>query len=129
MPAPRSRKPTAVCRSIDKLESSAAGRVILLTMSGDVRKLIFISFRDAAPDSDLARALAEDLSGEHDVFCSLNLPAGAEWGLAIEKALRRADVFLVIISEALLAHSTMVLGEIEKAVRRREETGLPLIIP
>ncbi|MBZ5624708.1 MAG: TIR domain-containing protein [Acidobacteriia bacterium] len=98
-------------------------------MLDDARKLIFISFRDAAPDRDLARALAATLSAEHDVFCSLNLQPGTEWGPAIERALQRADVFLVIVSEALLARSNMVLGEIEEAVRRREQSDLPLIIP
>jgi hypothetical protein len=92
-------------------------------------KLIFVSFRDVAPDRDLASALVAALSGEHEVFCSLNLQPGTDWGQAIEEALHRADVFLVIVSEALLAHSTMVLGEIEEAVRRRETSDLPLIIP
>ena len=38
-------------------------------------------------------------------------------------------MFLVIVSEALLARSAMVLGEIEAAVHRRQESDLPLIIP
>src|SRR5712692_7325938 len=95
----------------------------------DQKALVFISFRDVEPDRGHASAIATALSKHHEVFFSPSLEPGTNWGVAIDSALKLADMFLVVGSAAVLEKSTMVRGEIEVAIRRHEKSNRPVIIP
>ncbi len=94
------------------------------------RPRIFISYkRGGEPDDEVAGAIYDALSSDHDVFIDTMLPIGARWIAQIEAELAQSD-FLIVLLSARSIHSEMVLAEIQTAHRLAEERGgRPALLP
>jgi len=94
------------------------------------RARIFISYkRDVAPDEQVALAIRQALSEDHDVFIDQAMPIGTRWAERIEQEIAQAD-FLITLLSGQSAHSEMVKGEIKTATRLAEmNNGKPTILP
>lgn len=90
------------------------------------RARVFISYKHAQPDQDLAEQLCNALALDHDVFIDQQIPAGENWARRINEELDRTDVFVVLLSK-LSVESEMVVGEINYV---RDRAGKrPLMLP
>jgi hypothetical protein len=84
----------------------------------------FISYRHVAPDRDLAHALGASLTrGGHTVFLDTQLEVGTRWVDEIEREIKAADFFAVLLSEHSI-RSDMVRAEVAIAHRRSAEAKL-----
>lgn len=90
---------------------------------------IFISYKhDAQPDVRLARATAERLAANHDVFIDSKIPIGEEWPRVIEQKLTESEFLIVFLSEAATV-SEMIIEEIAIARRVRLKERRLKILP
>lgn len=94
------------------------------------RARVFISYKHANPDQDLALNIYEGLRQRFDVFIDRRISVGAHWARQINKELERADFFVVLLSEQSI-QSEMVIGEIDFARDLAAERGekRPRILP
>jgi hypothetical protein len=75
----------------------------------------FISYRHVSPDQELARALADFLAARnHGIFLDTKIGVGTRWVDEIERELRAANYFIVLLSEQSL-RSDMVRQEVALA--------------
>jgi hypothetical protein len=76
---------------------------------------VFISYRHVAPDQNLAHYIEHDLKGrQHDVFVDTQMLVGTRWVDEIERQLRAADFFVVLLSSESI-RSEMVRWEVKLA--------------
>jgi hypothetical protein len=75
----------------------------------------FISYRHTKPDEDLAHFLEKSL-GEHDhnVFLDTQIQLGTEWVKEIERQIKSAEFFIVLLSKESIL-SDMVRQEVKLA--------------
>lgn len=91
-------------------------------------KHIFISYRHVEPDQALAHSLAEHLqSRNHIIFVDTQILVGAKWVEEIERQIRAAQYFIVLISKESI-RSDMVRQEITLAHQLSQNTDKPMII-
>ena len=93
---------------------------------------VFISYRDAAPDCDLAKAFYDALleAGHRPFMAKESIELGESWRSRIHSELKQCDYFLLLLSERS-ATSEMVTEEVKRAKRLRDTTGgeRPTILP
>src|SRR5262249_8994367 len=78
-------------------------------------KRVFISYRHVKPDEDLVRALVDALSSAgFDTFVDRRITVGSDWVAEIDKEIRGASAFIVLLSQNSIA-SDMVREEIRLA--------------
>ena len=75
---------------------------------------VFISYKRATPDQELAMNIYAALRQHHDVFIDREILVGMQWADRINEALRQADYFVVLLSPQS-SRSEMVTGELEIA--------------
>ncbi|MBV8884889.1 MAG: AAA-like domain-containing protein [Chroococcidiopsidaceae cyanobacterium CP_BM_RX_35] len=98
-------------------------------LSCNARMRIFISYkRGVLPDEQVALAVFQALSEQHEVFIDQTMLVGTHWAERIEAELRRAD-FLISFLTKDSVNSEMVKGEIEAAHHLRKQQGQPAILP
>lgn len=87
----------------------------------------FISYRHVSPDQDLAHALSRSLvhSG-HTVFLDSKIEVGTRWVDVIERELRAAQFFAVLLSEQSV-RSDMVRQEVALAHQLSTEDKLCIL--
>ncbi len=91
-------------------------------------KNIFISYRHVEPDQSLARSLAEHLeSRKHVVFVDTQILVGTKWVEEIERQIRAAQYFVVLVSKDSI-RSDMVRQEVALAHQLSQNKDKPLII-
>jgi hypothetical protein len=76
------------------------------------RARVFISYKHADPDQQLALKLYEGLRPRLDVFIDREIPVGMDWARRINAELEQADFFVLLLSEQSI-HSEMVIGELD----------------
>src|SRR5215213_3197003 len=76
------------------------------------RARVFISYKHADPDQELALKLYEGLRPRLDVFIDREIPVGMDWARRINVELEQADFFVVLLSEQSI-RSEMVIGELD----------------
>lgn len=64
----------------------------------------------------------------HTIFLDASIPPSADWVAEIENQLRRADLFIVILTEGA-SKSEMVQSEVRTAFRYAKDRGRPTILP
>lgn len=93
---------------------------------------VFISYRSDSPEAALAREIFRHLesTGHRPFMAGENLRVGDNWGARIDEELESCDCFLVLLSREA-TNSEMILGEVRKARRLRDERGgaRPRIVP
>jgi hypothetical protein len=94
------------------------------------RRRIFISYkRNADPDQQIALAVYQALSQQHDVFIDQTMLVGIPWVKQIERELRRSD-FLISFLSVQSVNSEMVAGEVATAHHLASaQNGRPAILP
>lgn len=91
------------------------------------RRVVFISYRHVKPDEDLALALLAALDEEgFEVFVDRRIPVGAEWADEIDRQLKTADVFIVLLSAESI-RSDMVRQEIKLAHELKQQNKLRIL--
>lgn len=87
-------------------------------------KRVFISYRHVDPDEGIAQALHKTLArAGHQVFIDKRMSVGTEWAKEIDRELRRAEFFIVLLSaqsilsdmvrqEIALAHELRISGQL-----------------
>jgi len=94
---------------------------------GLVVKQVFISYRHVKPDEDLALALEQALTGAGcPVFIDRNMLLGTEWQAEIERQLRAAAFFVVLLSAESI-RSDMVREEIRLAHELKQQGSLRIL--
>lgn len=89
---------------------------------------VFVSYKHVSPDQELADHLARHLEGRGaSVFLDTRMPAGTEWAQEIERRIREADFFLVLLSGESI-RSDMVRREVEIAYQVTRTPGRTLMI-
>jgi hypothetical protein len=90
---------------------------------------IFISYkRNIEPDTPVAKAVYDALSGEHNVFIDTTIQVGEKWAEKIQQAIKESD-YLISFLSANSVHSEMVVAEIETAYHNGKAFGKPAILP
>ena len=96
--------------------------------SSPTAKRVFISYRHVKPDEDLALALEKALIANGcTVFVDHRMPLGMEWAAEIDRQLRAAEFFVVLLSAESI-RSDMVRQEI-KLAHELKERGTLRILP
>ena len=89
---------------------------------------VFISYRHTEPDSVLAQSIAEALTvSRHAVFVDTQIMLGARWVEVIDREIRAADFFVVLLSGNSIL-SDMVRQEIKLAYELSQSRRPPLVI-
>lgn len=89
---------------------------------------VFISYRRTDPDQDLANSLAQTLEqANHEVFWDNYITLGEDWAEVIEREIREAEFFVVLISAESM-RSAMVREEVRTAYKHSRRTDRPLRI-
>ncbi|MFG6094127.1 AAA-like domain-containing protein [Leptothoe sp. ISB3NOV94-8A] len=93
---------------------------------------IFISYRDEAPDKDLAQDFydAFQAAGHEAFMAAESIKLGENWRKRISTELHQCDYFLLLLSP-LSATSEMVTEEVKRArsLRDQRENNRPVILP
>ncbi|MBX2862536.1 MAG: AAA-like domain-containing protein [Leptolyngbyaceae cyanobacterium MAG.088] len=93
---------------------------------------IFISYRDEAPDKDLAQEFytAFEQAGHGAFMAAESIEIGEDWRKRISTELHQCDYFLLLLSP-LAATSEMVTEEVKRArsLRDQRENNRPVILP
>jgi AAA domain-containing protein/TIR domain-containing protein len=93
---------------------------------------IFISYRNQAPDSEIAEAFYEALTaaGIPTFMAARSIRLGDVWSRRIDEALRGCGYFLLLLSQ-LSADSEMVIEEVRQARALRDQgaSDKPVILP
>jgi AAA domain-containing protein/TIR domain-containing protein len=93
---------------------------------------IFISYRNQAPDSEIAEAFYEALTaaGIPTFMAARSIRLGDVWSRRIDEALRGCGYFLLLLSQ-LSADSEMVIEEVRqaRALRDQGQSDKPVILP
>ena len=88
---------------------------------------IFISYRHVKPDQDLAMVFEAELTGSGlQVFMDRNMMIGTKWAAEIDRQLKMADFFLVLLSEESI-RSDMVREEIKLAHKLQQQGKLQIL--
>jgi hypothetical protein len=89
---------------------------------------VFISYRHVDPDQNLAHFIAQALK-EHQqhVFVDTQMLIGTKWADEIERQLRAADFFVVLLSRESI-RSEMVRWEVRLAHQLARQEGKKLTI-
>ncbi|WFP51966.1 alpha/beta fold hydrolase [Methylomonas sp. EFPC3] len=105
------------------------------TDASNTSKQIFISYRHTKPDEDLALELEKALVADgQQVFVDRRMLLGTDWATEIDRRLRAADIFIVLLSadsirsdmvrqEIMLAHQLRQLGKLRILPVRIRFTG------
>jgi hypothetical protein len=91
---------------------------------------VFISYTGhAKQDADMAAYFADYLSARHhDIFIQTKIPPGLSWPEVVDTNLREADYLVVLISGQSV-QSDMVIEEVRRGARLRQDLGRPVILP
>jgi hypothetical protein len=93
------------------------------------KKKVFISYkRNVTPDEPLALEIFLRLGKKHKVFLDQTIGAGGKWAKVIEKEIKSADYFVLLVSKNSVL-SEMVIAEIEIAIESNKAKGKPVILP
>lgn len=121
-----------------ELESIPEASTPVLLTAADSRRSsqgparIFISYRDKAPDSILAKQIYHYLNeNQHSVFMAgENLSLGESWSHRISSELKQCDYFILLLSPTS-ATSEMVTEEVKqvKILREQAQDNGPVILP
>jgi len=65
--------------------------------------------------------------GAAAIWDTSELPAGADWSQEIEKAIRRSDIAVLLISPSFLASDFIVTKELPALLKRRQNEGLAIL--
>jgi hypothetical protein len=85
-------------------------------------KNVFISYRHVEPDQSLAQSLATSLTKRHlKVFVDTKMLVGTKWVKEIEKQIRMAHYFIVLLSKDSI-RSDMVRREVDLAYKMTQKT-------
>ncbi len=88
---------------------------------------IFISYRHVKPDQDLALAIESELSSNGlTVFVDRNMQIGTDWAKEIDRQLKSAQVFIVLLSAESI-RSDMVRQEINLAHQLKQQGRLSIL--
>jgi hypothetical protein len=88
---------------------------------------VFISYRHVKPDEDLALALEKALTRDGcQVFIDRNMVLGTEWATEIDRQLRAAAFFVVLLSAESI-RSDMVRQEIKLAHELKQQGNLRIL--
>jgi hypothetical protein len=88
----------------------------------------FISYRHTKPDEDLARFLEKFLGGhDHKVFLDTQIQVGTEWVKEIERQIKCAEFFIVLLSKESIL-SGMVRQEVKLAHELAKKRGKRFMI-
>lgn len=100
--------------------------------AGKPENRIFISYRDQAPDNQLAEAFysAFQAAGYAPFMAGTSIQLGETWAKRIRTELEQSDYFLLLLSPQS-ATSEMVTEEVRRAKRLRDRTPdhRPVILP
>lgn len=89
---------------------------------------VFISYRHTDPDQILAEGLKKSFEqAKYKVFVDRQIQVGTKWAEEIERQIKKADVFVVLISQASMA-SDMVRQEVLWAHKEQQRNLNPLRI-
>jgi hypothetical protein len=87
----------------------------------------FISYRHVAPDQDLAHAIGASLvQSGHTVFLDTKLRVGTRWVDEIEREIKSAESFVVLLSEQSI-QSDLVRQEVALAHQLSKENKLRIL--
>ncbi|NJD04929.1 MAG: toll/interleukin-1 receptor domain-containing protein [Methylococcaceae bacterium] len=90
-------------------------------------KKVFISYRHTKPDEDLAAALEKSLIADGcEVFVDRRMLLGTEWAAEIDRRLRAAGIFVVLLSAESI-RSDMVRQEIMLAHQLKQQGSLRIL--
>src|ERR1035437_1995337 len=91
---------------------------------------VFISYTGhAKQDVDMAAYFADYLSARnHDIFIQTKIAPGRSWPEVVDTNLREADYLVVLISGQSV-QSDMVIEEVRRGARLRQDLGRPVILP
>lgn len=89
---------------------------------------IFISYRHTNPDQVLADGLKQSFEqANYNVFVDTQIQVGTKWAEEIERQIKKAEIFVVLISQASMA-SDMVRQEVLWAHKEQQRDPNPLRI-
>ena len=90
----------------------------------------FISYTGhATPDARLAAFFTEYLSARnHEIFIQTKIAPGETWPAVVDTKLKDAD-YLVVLLSTQSSSSDMVIEEVRRGVRLRDQQGHPKLIP
>jgi hypothetical protein len=96
---------------------------------GQVAKA-FISYKsNVKPDDQLAGFFADYLAArQHEVFIQTKIQPGESWPEVVDARLKDADYLILLLSPQSVA-SEMVIEEVRRSVRYREQNGRPRLLP
>ncbi len=84
---------------------------------------VFVSYRHVSPDQDLAHFLVRSLEEHgHEVFVDTRILMGARWSEEIDRQIRAAQFFLVLLSKESIL-SDMVRREVQLAHELSQQPG------
>lgn len=100
---------------------------VTLTKRPSTMKRVFISYRHVKPDEDLALTLEKALADDGcQVFVDRRMLVGTEWAAEIDRQLRAAEFFVVLLSAESI-RSDMVRQEIKLAHELKQQKGLRIL--
>lgn len=90
----------------------------------------FISYTGhAKPDDELAAYFADYLAKrQHVIFIQTKIAPGESWPEVVDTKLKEAD-YLILVLSTEAARSDMVIEEVRRAVRLRQDNGHPILLP
>ncbi|MEQ1908770.1 MAG: AAA-like domain-containing protein [Vicinamibacterales bacterium] len=90
----------------------------------------FISYKsNVKPDDQLASFFANYLeTRQHEVFIQTKIQPGESWPEIVDKKLKDSDYLILLLSPESMA-SEMVIEEVRRSVRYREQNGRPRLLP
>lgn len=90
----------------------------------------FISYTGHAnPDDKLANYFADYLDNrQHAIFIQTKIAPGESWPEVVDAKLKDAD-YLILVLSTEAARSDMVIEEVRRAVRLRQDNGHPIVLP
>lgn len=95
----------------------------------DIMARVFIAYKHSALDVSVKEILERQLRAQrHEVFADTDIAGGEDWAKRIEEALKRAEVFIVLLTADSI-QSDYVRREVEIAAAesRRPENPLRII--
>jgi len=98
-------------------------------LSESMMSKIFLSYKHAVPDRQLAEHLVNQLErAGHHVFWDQKVVVGETWTKVLVTYLRNADFFVVLVSKASI-NGDFVIEEVRRAREFVRQSGAPRILP
>ncbi|MEL6604522.1 MAG: AAA-like domain-containing protein [Cyanobacteria bacterium J06614_10] len=128
--------PVLRTRSGKVIDERVPGRPSETPQNGTSARRVFISYREASPDRELAQEFYDAFSaaGHRPFMAAKSIKLGEQWRERIHTELRQCDYFLLLLS-SLSTTSEMVTEEVKQAKalrnhrRAQQEAENPVILP